>query len=197
MANNKPPDSKESKLILAAGAVAWRPGRDGGEPEVLLVHRKKYDDWSLPKGKTEPGEPLPLTAVREVFEEGGARLILGRRLTSVRYQVGGRPKRVHWWAARVSGVDEAAVPNNEVDEVTWAVRPQAGELASYEHDVRVLGDFASRPPTRYRSSWCGTPRRCPARSGRATTASGRWTAPAVPRRSCSRRCSRPSPRTPG
>ena len=59
MANNKPPDSRDSKLILAAGAVAWRPGRDGSEPEVLLVHRKKYDDWSLPKGKTEPGEPLP------------------------------------------------------------------------------------------------------------------------------------------
>jgi 8-oxo-(d)GTP phosphatase len=145
MANNKPPDSKESKLILAAGAVAWRPGRDGTEPEVLLVHRKKYDDWSLPKGKTEPGEPLPLTAVREVLEEGGAGLILGRRLTSVRYQVGGRPKRVHWWAARVSGVDQAAVPNSEVDEVIWAVRPEAGERASYEHDVRVLDDFASRP----------------------------------------------------
>jgi 8-oxo-dGTP diphosphatase len=145
MANNKPPDSKESKLILAAGAVAWRPGQDGGEPQVLLVHRKKYDDWSLPKGKTEPGEPLPLTAVREVFEEGGARLILGRRLTSVRYQVGGRPKRVHWWAARVSGMDEAAVPNSEVDEVTWAARPQAGERATYEHDVRVLDDFAGQP----------------------------------------------------
>jgi len=145
MANDKPPDSKESKLILAAGAVAWRPGRDGGEPEVLLVHRKKYDDWSLPKGKTEPGEPLPLTAVREVFEEGGARLILGRRLTSVRYQVGGRPKRVHWWAARVSGMDEAAVPNSEVDEVIWAVRPDAGERASYAHDVGVLADFASGP----------------------------------------------------
>jgi 8-oxo-dGTP pyrophosphatase MutT (NUDIX family)/phosphohistidine phosphatase SixA len=145
MPNNKPPDSKESKLILAAGAVAWRPGRDGGEPEILLVHRKKYDDWSLPKGKTEPGEPLPLTAVREVFEEGGAQLILGRRLTSMRYQVGGRPKRVHWWAARVSGVDEAAVPNSEVDEVSWAARPEAGERASYEHDVRVLDDFARCP----------------------------------------------------
>jgi 8-oxo-(d)GTP phosphatase len=145
MANNKPPDSKESKLILAAGAVAWRPGQDGGEPDVLLVHRKKYDDWSLPKGKTEAGEPLPLTAVREVFEESGARLILGRRLTSVRYQVGGRPKRVHWWAARVSGVDEAAVPNSEVDEVAWHARPDAGERASYEHDVRVLDDFASQP----------------------------------------------------
>ena len=143
MANNKPPDSKESKLILAAGAVAWRPGRDGGDPEVLLVHRKKYDDWSLPKGKTEPGEPLPLTAVREVFEEGGARLVLGRRLTSVRYQVGGRPKRVHWWAASVSGMDESAVPNSEVDEVTWTARPEAGERASYSHDVGVLDDFAS------------------------------------------------------
>jgi 8-oxo-(d)GTP phosphatase len=145
MENDKPPDSKESKLIVAAGAVAWRPGRDGGEPEVLLVHRQKYDDWSLPKGKTEPGEPLPLTAVREVFEEGGARLILGRRLTSVRYQVGGRPKRVHWWAARVSGMDAAAVPNSEVDEVIWVDRPHAGERASYPHDVRVLDDFASGP----------------------------------------------------
>jgi 8-oxo-(d)GTP phosphatase len=145
MANNKPPDSKESKLILAAGAVAWRPGQDGGDPEVLLVHRKKYDDWSLPKGKTDPGEPLPLTAVREVFEEGGAQLVLGRRLTSVRYQVGGRPKRVHWWAARISGMDGAAVPNSEVDEVAWIPRPEAGERASYEHDVRVLDDFASRP----------------------------------------------------
>ena len=76
MPNNKPPDSK---LIKAAGAVAWRPGPDG-EPEVLLVHRKKYDDWSLPKGKAEPGESLPVTAVREVLEEGGARLALGRRL---------------------------------------------------------------------------------------------------------------------
>jgi len=145
MANSKPPDSKESKLILAAGAVAWRPGQDGGDPEVLFVHRKKYDDWSLPKGKTEPGELLPLTAIREVFEESGARLILGRRLTSVRYQVGGRPKRVHWWAAGVSGVDETAVPNSEVDEVIWAVRPEAGERASYEHDMRVIDEFAGRP----------------------------------------------------
>ena len=74
MPNNKPPDSR---MIKAAGAVAWRPRPDGGEPEVLLVHRKKYDDWSLPKGKAEPGEPLPVTAVREVLDEGGARLALG------------------------------------------------------------------------------------------------------------------------
>jgi 8-oxo-dGTP diphosphatase len=141
MPNNKP----GSRLIKAAGGVAWRPGPDG-EPEILLVHRKKYDDWSLPKGKTEPGEPLPVTAVREVLEEGGARLALGRRLISVRYNVGGRPKRVHYWAARVLSVDERAVPNSEVDEVAWTPAARAVERVSYVHDHGVLADFAARPP---------------------------------------------------
>ena len=144
MPDHKPPDSKESKLISAAGAVAWRPGPDGG-PEVLLVHRKKYDDWSLPKGKQEPGEPLPLTATREVFEEGGARLILGRRLAQVRYQVGGRPKGVWYWAAKTAGTDGGVVPNAEVDQVAWLPFSQALRRASYDHDVGVLEDFASRP----------------------------------------------------
>jgi 8-oxo-dGTP diphosphatase len=145
MPNHEPPDSKESRLIRAAGAVAWRPGPDGG-PEVLLVHRKKYDDWSLPKGKQEPGEPLALTAAREVFEEGGARLILGRRLAPVRYEVGGRPKRVCYWAATTAGTDGAAVPNAEVDQVAWLPLPQALQRASHVYDVGVLKDFASKPP---------------------------------------------------
>jgi 8-oxo-(d)GTP phosphatase len=139
MPNNKP----GSRLIKAAGAVAWRPGPDG-EPDILLVHRKKYDDWSLPKGKTEPGEPLPVTAVREVLEEGGARLALGRRLVSVRYNVSGRPKRVHYWAARVVSIDEQAVPNVEVDEVAWVPAARAVERVSYVHDHGVLADFATR-----------------------------------------------------
>jgi 8-oxo-dGTP diphosphatase len=140
MPNNKP----GSRLIKAAGGVAWRPGPDG-EPEILLVHRKKYDDWSLPKGKMEPGEPLPVTAVREVLEEGGARLALGRRLASVRYNVGGRPKRVHYWAARVLSVDKHAVPNSEVDEVTWVPAARAVDKVSYAHDHGVLADFVARP----------------------------------------------------
>lgn len=140
MPNNKP----GSRLIKAAGGVAWRPG-PGGEPEILLVHRSKYDDWSLPKGKTEPDEPLPVTAAREVLEEGGARLALGRRLASVRYNVGGRPKRVHYWAARVLSVDARAVPNSEVDEVTWLTASQAVDKVSYTHDHGVLADFAARP----------------------------------------------------
>jgi 8-oxo-dGTP diphosphatase len=140
MPNNKP----GSRLIKAAGGVAWRQGPDG-EPEILLVHRRKYDDWSLPKGKNEPGEPLPVTAVREVLEEGGARLALGRRLVSVRYNVGGRPKRVHYWAARVLSVDERAVPNSEVDEIAWVPAARAVERVSYVHDHGVLADFTARP----------------------------------------------------
>jgi 8-oxo-dGTP pyrophosphatase MutT (NUDIX family)/phosphohistidine phosphatase SixA len=141
MASSKP----GSRLIKAAGGVAWRPGPDG-EPEILLVHRKRYDDWSLPKGKTEPGELLPVTAVREVFEEGGARLALGRRLISVRYQVGGRPKRVHYWAARVAALDDRAVPNDEVDQIAWVGAAHAVEHVSYPHDHGVLADFARLPP---------------------------------------------------
>lgn len=134
-----------SSLIRAAGAVAWRPGPDG-EPEILLVHRRRYDDWSLPKGKTEPGEPLPVTATREVLEEGGARITLGRRLISVRYNAGGRPKRVHYWAARVTATDDHAVPNAEVDLIDWMPVTRAVERVSYAHDHGVLADFARFPP---------------------------------------------------
>jgi 8-oxo-(d)GTP phosphatase len=140
MANNKP----ESRLIKAAGAVAWRPGPDG-RPEILLVHRRKYDDWSLPKGKVEPGEALPVTAVREVLEEGGAHLALGRRLASVRYNVGGRPKRVHYWSASVASLDDRAVPNDEVDQIEWVDADRAVDRVSYRHDHAVLADFARLP----------------------------------------------------
>ncbi len=132
-----PPDSK---LIKAAGAVGWRPGPDGG-PLVLLVRRTRYDDWSLPKGKKEPGEPLPLTAAREVLEEAGVGLVLGPRLGSVRYQVNGRPKRVHYWAGRLRHTDRAAVPNAEVDQVAWLTVAEAKERASYPRDRALLEEF--------------------------------------------------------
>jgi 8-oxo-(d)GTP phosphatase len=128
-------------LIRAAGAVVWRPSPDGDQ--VLLVHRRKYDDWSLPKGKQEPDEPLPLTAVREVLEESGARVTLGRHLAPVRYKVNGNPKQVDYWVAAATGLDAAAVPNHEVDEVAWLPVPEALEHVSYKQDVAVLLDFAS------------------------------------------------------
>ena len=128
-------------LIRAAGAVVWRPGPDGDQ--VLLVHRRKYDDWSLPKGKQEPDEPLPMTAVREVLEESGASITLGRHLAPVRYRVNGSPKQVDYWAAAASSVDAAAVPNHEVDEIVWLPVPEALRQVSYKQDVAVLLDFAS------------------------------------------------------
>ena len=69
--------------VLAAGAVLWRSC--GDSPEVAVIHRPRYDDWSLPKGKVDPGETEPVTAVREVYEETGYRSQLGRRLASVSY----------------------------------------------------------------------------------------------------------------
>jgi 8-oxo-dGTP diphosphatase len=128
-------------LIRAAGAVAWRPGPDGDE--VLLVHRAKYDDWSLPKGKQEPDEPLPLTATREVLEEAGAVITLGRRLAPVRYKVNGNPKQVDFWAAQVTAMDDAAVPNAEVDKIAWLPVAAALRRVSYKQDVAVLTDFAA------------------------------------------------------
>jgi phosphohistidine phosphatase SixA len=80
-----------------------------------------------------------------VLEAGGARLALGRRLSSVRYQVGGRPKRVHYWAARVASLDDRAVPNDEVDQVKWVDAAHAIEHVSYTHDHGVLADFARLP----------------------------------------------------
>jgi 8-oxo-dGTP diphosphatase len=90
--------------ILAAGAAIWRPAAEApqeaqgaGEAEVLLAHRPKYDDWSLPKGKSEPDEHILLTAVREVWEETCVRPVLGPRLPTVEYISWGHPKRVSYW----------------------------------------------------------------------------------------------------
>src|SRR5262249_2242820 len=91
------------------------------------------------------GEQLALTAAREVFEEGGAGLVLGRRLAPVHYEVGGRPKRVWYWAASTAGTDGGVVPNAEVDQVAWLPVPQALQRASDGHDVGVLEDFVSKP----------------------------------------------------
>src|ERR1700761_762737 len=89
--------------IEAAGVVPWRRGPDG--PEVLLVHRPRREDWSLAKGKREPGEELPETAIREVAEEASVRVLAGRRLKTVHYRVGGGPKR-----GEVLGAGETGPP---------------------------------------------------------------------------------------
>ena len=132
-----------SEAILAAGAVVWRPASDeSDEVEVLLVHRPKYDDWSLPKGKREPGEHVLLTAIREVHEETSVRPVLGPRLRRVEYLVSGRPKQVDYWSALAAG-DQAAA-SHEVDAVAWLPWPQERGRLSYLHDADVIASLRPR-----------------------------------------------------
>jgi 8-oxo-(d)GTP phosphatase len=147
-------DRDKPPKIPAAGALLWRPAEQG--PEVVLVHRPRYDDWSFPKGKCLPGEHVLITAVREVTEETGIEIILGRRLRTVRYLSDGRPKQVDYWAARpaaqgAGGADEPAepapfTPNEEVDRLAWLPLTAAGDRLTYQHDTEVLSEFASAPP---------------------------------------------------
>jgi 8-oxo-dGTP diphosphatase len=127
--------------ILAAGALVWR--RAAGGTEVLLVHRPQYDDWSLPKGKREPGEHLLVTAVREVFEETSARPVLGPRLPTTEYLALGRPKRVDYWSA--TAPDSLAAASHEIDAVSWVPMAHAAGRLSYPHDATVLAALRPRP----------------------------------------------------
>jgi 8-oxo-(d)GTP phosphatase len=139
-----PPDAvPASKAVLAAGAVLWRSNGDSATPEVAIIHRPRYDDWSLPKGKVDPGETEPVTAVREVHEETGYASHLGRRLASVSYPVEQGIKKVRYWAARrVAG---EFVPNAEVDELKWLPVTEAMKQLGYPHDREVLRRFANQP----------------------------------------------------
>ncbi len=128
-------------MIKAAGAVLWRDA--GGDVEVALVHRRRYDDWSLPKGKLDAGETIPQCAVREIAEETGYACVLGRHLRQVSYDVRGVPKTVDYYAAEA--VSGAFVVNNEVDELRWLPVAEAAELVSYEPDRCVLAEFARLP----------------------------------------------------
>ena len=134
--------------IKASGAVLWRPGpRGGADREIALIHRPRYDDWSFPKGKAEPGEHAVLTAVREVEEETAQRVVLGRRLPNTEYEALGRGKRVKYWAAtapETAGLD-VFVPNEEVDEFEWVAAEKARTQLTSPLDVAVLDDFLAGP----------------------------------------------------
>src|SRR4051794_31678212 len=112
----------EPRVIEAAGGVLWRPARDGGV-EVCLVHRPKYDDLSVPKGKLSRGEHVLLGAVREVAEETGYTATVGAPLGEIHYLKDGSPKRVRYWAMRAG--QGRFVPGSEVDRLEWVTPPTA------------------------------------------------------------------------
>ena len=128
--------------VLAAGAVVRRPGR-----EVLLVHRPRYDDWSFPKGKLDPGEHPTVAAVREVGEETGLGIRLGPPLSSQRYPTADRHKTVRYWIGLVVGDDDVSryVANDEIDGVAWVPYDEARRVLTYAHDRRTLAEAFELP----------------------------------------------------
>jgi 8-oxo-dGTP diphosphatase len=131
--------------IYAAGAVCWR--LVDGKVRILVVRRTKYGDVSLPKGKVDPGETLPQTAMREVEEETGLKVSLGVPLGVTQYRIAsGRDKFVYYWAAEVdekAAAKSTFTPNGEIAAIEWVTLRKARGYLSYERDVEVLDVFAS------------------------------------------------------
>jgi 8-oxo-dGTP diphosphatase len=139
-------------LVRAAGAVLWRPDRASGSSgiEVGLVHRPKYDDWSLPKGKLDPGEHIVACAVREVLEETGHAVRLGPGLGVQRYPVLDGLKEVLYWTARA---DDSAPPwpgTTEIDRLEFVPAERALARLTHPRDgdlVRNAASILGQPPT--------------------------------------------------
>lgn len=140
------------RTVEAAGALVWRV--ENGALEVLLVHRPRYQDWSWPKGKVEPGESLPTTAVREVGEETGVDVVLGLPLARLRYKLSdGRTKRVHLWVGRVATPTDAPaltariapVPasTDEIDDLAWMSVEKAEKSLTRASDAEPLAELVA------------------------------------------------------
>ena len=135
-------DKRSSRrTIRAAGGVVWRLRDD--VVHVALVHRPRYDDWSLPKGKLESGESELAAAVREIGEELGSRVAVSRRLPTVSYDVDGQRKTVSYWTMR--HLDGGFTAGDEVDDVVWLPVPEARKRCGYAGDRHIIEAFAAVP----------------------------------------------------
>ncbi len=140
------PRLRSEPEIQAAGALVWRIHK--GKLELLIVHRPRYDDWSWPKGKLDPGESGAVAAVREVAEETGVNVVLGVPLPGLKYRLDGSLKRVHFWSARVLkpaekpllGIRGPVTPAKpaEIDDVAWVEASEVVDRLSYESDLGPL-----------------------------------------------------------
>jgi 8-oxo-dGTP pyrophosphatase MutT (NUDIX family)/phosphohistidine phosphatase SixA len=140
------PATQEAKPILAAGAVVTREHPTRGT-EVVIIHRKRYDDWTLPKGKAEAGESLPACAVREVWEETGVKIRLGVPLDTIRYQAGKSGlKQVEYWGGRPLQIVRRA-PDAEVDVVSWLPVRAALARLTYSPDHFLVQQHLEQPVT--------------------------------------------------
>jgi len=131
-------------MIRAAGAVLWRQ-KSHNEIEIAIIHRPRYDDWSLPKGKIEDGESALECAYRELFEETGIRANFTRQLDSIEYEDNGQSKRVIYWAAQSLNPLIEFVANEEVDQLQWLSPTDALEALTHPLDAQVLGNFIKQP----------------------------------------------------
>jgi 8-oxo-dGTP diphosphatase len=128
---------RRDHVVPAAGGAIWRTAEAGAEIEVVLVHRPSYDDWSLPKGKLDPGESYEEAALREVEEETGLSCRLGSELPSTSYpDKNGRAKLVRYWAMTV--LSGSVGGHHEVDDARWFQLPQARVQLTYLRDIDVI-----------------------------------------------------------
>jgi 8-oxo-dGTP diphosphatase len=122
--------------IEAAGGIVMRKGPKA--TEIAVIHRPRYDDWSFPKGKLDPGESFEECALREVSEETNLVCRLGPELPFAQYNDDhGRPKIVRYWLMAVIE-DRGFEPNDEVDQLRWLVPAKASDLLTYERDRALL-----------------------------------------------------------
>lgn len=137
---------KDKKTVLAGGAVVRRV-RPGKDPEILVIHRDRYRDWTLPKGKVEAGESVIAAAAREVQEETGVTIRLGSPLDTVLYPLGsGATKEVRYWTGSPLEVTKRA-PDDEVDVVSWLPVKAALHRLSFEHDRELVRQHLDQPAT--------------------------------------------------
>ena len=130
-------------IVIAAGSVIWRK-RDN-QIQIALVHRPRYDDWSLPKGKQDPGESLIACAYRETLEETNLKVSFGPYIGDIEYFVAEGLKKVYYWSARLADDSPEFHPNEEVDLLEWHSLQDAIEKSTRDSDREIIEKFVNIP----------------------------------------------------